>query len=384
MLMIDAQKRLTHPVIDDLCRLITQHRWEPRFEEAFALVAGYQIAGFPRIATLTDYFTWLVELLEWVPCENSQGREIYNRICEFYFVLDQAPLRELQNPQLPAAPGAPLTPLSAWMVDFARAWGQFLDTPDSLTAESLQSFYAAPAYNMGEYITAPGGWKSFNQFFARHVKPGYRPVAAPQDDHILVSPADSTFVGAWAIGADSHITVKSLRWSLDELLADSPYRERFRSGLFMHSFLNTTDYHRLHTPVSGRVLESRVIHGQVYLEVNAQPKDAEGDGHELVRERVLHAEDGTGYQFSQARGLLVLDSPVGLVAVLPVGMCQVSSVVMTADVGVKLRKGEEFAYFQFGGSDVVMLFESSVNAGLIMQPGVHYKQGSWIGHAFPG
>lgn len=106
--------------------------------------------------------------------------------------------------------------------------------------------------------------------------------------------------------------------------------------------------------------------------------------HELVRERVLHAEDGTGYQFSQARGLLVLDSPVGLVAVLPVGMCQVSSVVMTADVGVKLRKGEEFAYFQFGGSDVVMLFESSVNAGLIMQPGVHYKQGSWIGHAFPG
>ena len=67
---------------------------------------------------------------------------------------------------------------------------------------------------------------------------------------------------------------------------------------------------------------------------------------------------------SAARGLLVLDSPVGLVAVLPVGMCQVSSVVMTADVGVKLRKGEEFAYFQFGGSDVVMLFESSVNAGL--------------------
>ena len=160
--------------------------------------------------------------------------------------------------------------------------------------------------------------------------------------------------------------------------------ERFRSGLFMHSFLNTTDYHRLHTPVSGRVLESRVIHGQVYLEVNAQPKETEGDAHELVRERVLHAEDGTGYQFSQARGLLVLDSPVGLVAVLPVGMCQVSSVVMTADVGVKLRKGEEFAYFQFGGSDVVMLFESSVNAGLIMQPGVHYKQGSWIGHAFPG
>ena len=42
-----------------------------------------------------------------------------------------------------------------------------------------------------------------------------------------MSPADSTFVGAWAIGADSHITVKSLRWSLDELLADSPTASAF-------------------------------------------------------------------------------------------------------------------------------------------------------------
>ncbi len=383
MLMIDAEQHFAHPVIDDLCRLIHQHQWEARFEQAFAAVRRYQIAGFPDLCSLNDYFSWLVGLLEWTPCENSQGREIYNRICEFYFVLDQPSLRELQSPQTPCVPAPPLTPLSGWMVDFARAWGSFLDMPASLTAQSLQSFYQSPAYNMGEYITDPGGWKSFNQFFARHVKPGYRPVAAPLDDQVLVSPADSTFVGAWAISADSHITVKSLRWSLDELLADSPFRDRFRSGIFMHSFLNTTDYHRLHTPVSGRVLESRVIHGQVYLDVIAKPTSDDDDAHQLTREPVLHAQDGTGYQFSQARGLLVLESSIGLVAVLPVGMCQVSSVVMTADVGVKLRKGEEFAYFQFGGSDVVMLFEASANVSLIMQPGVHYKQGNWIGQSFP-
>ena len=40
MLMIDAQKRLAHPVIDDLCRLITQHRWEARFEQAFCQSGG--------------------------------------------------------------------------------------------------------------------------------------------------------------------------------------------------------------------------------------------------------------------------------------------------------------------------------------------------------
>jgi len=61
--------------------------------------------------------------------------------------------------------------------------------------------------------------------------------------------------------------------------------------------------------------------------------------------------DGTGYQFTQARGLIVIDSPVGLVAVLPIGMGQVSSVNLTAQVGAHLAKGEEFGYFAFGGSD---------------------------------
>jgi phosphatidylserine decarboxylase len=72
-----------------------------------------------------------------------------------------------------------------------------------------------------------------------------------------------------------------------------------------------------------------------------------------------------------------------LVAVLPIGMAQVSSVVMTAEVGRKLHKGEEFGYFQFGGSDHVVLFEASVNVKLTAQVNVHYNQGSRIGYASP-
>ena len=68
-------------------------------------------------------------------------------------------------------------------------------------------------------------------------------------------------------------------------------------------------------------------------------------------------------------------------AVLPIGMAQVSSVVMTADVGRTLRKGEEFAYFQFGGSDHVMLFEAGANVTITAQKDVHYKQGVKVGEA---
>jgi phosphatidylserine decarboxylase len=158
----------------------------------------------------------------------------------------------------------------------------------------------------------------------------------------------------------------------------SDYANHFQGGIFTHSFLNTFDYHRWHTPVQCTVLEARVIQGQAYLGVNVKPANKDG---KVVN--VLNALDGTGYQFVQTRGMVVLDSPIGLVACLPIGMGHVSSVVITAEVGKTLHKGEELGYFQFGGSDFIMIFERASNVQLITQPNVHYNQGNWVGNAHP-
>jgi phosphatidylserine decarboxylase len=382
-LAVPAGKTSTmQPVVEKLKALIEEHGWHEMFEEAIKNVQRANVPRLKNIGNLDDYLLYINSLLEWVPTETESGREIYSRLCEFYFILDQPPIKDLQNKITPADQSPPLTPLSEWMVEYANAWGEFLDTPESLTEESLRSYYESPAFKMHEYMPDPGGWKTFNQLFARRVKPGMRPIAALDDDTVIVSAADSTFVGWWQISEESKITVKNLQWSVLELLEGSPYRDRFKGGIFMHSFLNTTDYHRLHVPVGGTVLESRVIHGQVYLDVHAVPVAGTDESRvEAVRE--FEAEDATGYQFAQARGVIVLDSPIGLVAVLPIGMAQVSSVVMTAEVGKKLHKGEEFAYFQFGGSDHVMLFEAASNVNLTAQPNVHYNQGACIGQAYP-
>ena len=90
--------------------------------------------------------------------------------------------------------------------------------------------------------------------------------------------------------------------------------------------------------------------------------------------------DGTGYQFRQERGLVVLESPVGLVAVLPIGMAQVSSVVLTPEAGASLHKGQEFGFFLFGGSDIITLYEKD-RVKLTATPGTHYRQGQAIGTA---
>jgi len=301
----------------------------------------------------------------------------------FYFIADQEPLLSLQNKVIPNDNELPLTTFSEWLVNYANAIGDFLDTPESLTPESEQTFYDSPYYNMKEYSRPHGGWRSFNQIFARHFKPGYRPIAAVSDQSIVVMPADSTFGGQWEIRKDSNVTVKNLNWKVSELLEGSPYKDRFENGLFMHSYLSPTDYHRQHAPVGGKVLEARVIQGQVYLEVEATPVEKQPGKHQLKLKRNYDSLDTPGYQFAQSRGLIVLETPIGLVAVLPIGMCQVSSVILTAEVGVTVRKGEELSYFQFGGSDIILLFEASSNVCFSAQKTVHYKMGTKIAQAYP-
>lgn len=373
-----------HKVVEELRSLIAENNWEEKFDIAIRKAGSYNIPQLHNIKTLEDYLIWMDNLLRWQPIENYLGREIYNRICEFYFILNQEPVRSLQNKVIPAQQSAPLTPLSQWIVAFADAWGEYLDTPESISDASILTFYASPPFNMDEYMPPPSGYRTFNQMFARHVKPGMRPIAAIGDPKVITAAADSTLVGWWQINEHSKIRVKTLEWSIMELLDGSPYKERFKGGLFMHSFLNTTDYHRLHVPVPGTVLESRVVLGQAYLDVKAVPIAGNTAGEcRVAAVRTFDAQDGTGYQFAQARGLLVMDSPIGLVAVLPIGMAQVSSVVMTAEVGRTLHKGEEFSYFQFGGSDHVILFEAKSNVTIVAQPNVHYNMGQTIALAYP-
>ena len=235
-------------------------------------------------------------------------------MAEFYFLLDQPAVQRLQNRIAPHDEARPLSDLSAWMVDFAREWGLIMDTTASLTPESLQSFYDAPAFNMQDYMPAPGGWRrsiSSSRVTSNRAR-GRLPGSG--DDRAIVSAADSTFMGVWEINQQAEITVKALQWSLLELLDGSPYRDRFNGGIFTHSYLNTYDYHRLHTPVRGRVLESRVIHGQAYFEVKAEPvKNGAGDDGAVRAAAGAHAGGVREHRLPvcPVRGLLVLESPSG-------------------------------------------------------------------------
>lgn len=315
-------------------------------------MASIRKADCPEVATVPQYYRFLNEMVTLIPTD----RNLNAFVSKFYYLIGLSPDGVLEADES----------FQQWTRKFAEDWGAFLDTPDS--SNGITSFFSDPSYHIEEYAPSPSGWLTFNQFFARQVRPGKRPVDGLCDDSIIVAPADSVFQGQWSITDDSKLTAKGLTWSLLGLLDGSPYQDKFRGGLFTHSFLNVNDYHRYHVPVGGVVKEARKIPGKVTMDVVKLP-----DGS-------LNVVDGTGYQFTQDRGLLVLDSPHGLVAVLPIGMAQVSSVTLTAEVGAALVKGEEFGFFAFGGSDIVMLFEAG-KVQFDAKVGTHYNQGKEVGHA---
>ena len=383
------------PVVQELADLIKENNWEDKFNQAIAKVVSYKIPGLSDIASIDDYLDYLEAYMHWVPAENKEGTHVYQHLFRSFFLLDQEPVKSLQTPCAPADQMPELSPLSKWMVDYCYGIGDWLDSPESITDDSVKSFYDCAVYNMDEYLEPRGGWKTFNQMFARHTKPGYRPIAAIDDDKVIVHPADACFGGQWEIRPDTHVRIKGLDWSIDELLEGSPYKDKFKGGMWCHSFLSWTDYHRQHAPVAGTVVESRVIQGAVYVQMVLKPVEGQKDLQTIVGNTVavnpdtankdfkIDAPDSAGYEFMQTRGVIIIDSPIGLVAVCPIGMGQVSSVIPTAEVGRTLYKGEEISYFQFGGSDCCMAFQEKSNVSFTAQPGVHYKVGTRIAQAFP-
>jgi phosphatidylserine decarboxylase precursor len=334
------------PVVDELLALL-----EKRTDLDEAMDAAIETAALQGIDDVRSLAAYLDDLVTWIPTE----REIIPKALSLYYIVNQAPEDKLNNDD----------EFNAWLKDFVTAWGGFLDTPAS--AAGIESFASLPNYSVDDYFEGPSGWLTFNQFFAREMRPGKRPIAAPRDDKVIVSPADAVFMGQWPITEDSDITLKGVNWAVAELLDSSPYKDAFKGGIYMHSFLYIDDYHRYHVPVSGTVKEIRNISGRVYMDVRRNP-----DGS-------LDVVDGDTYQFNQERGLIIIDSPeAGLVAVLPIGMAYVSSVNLTPEVGAELQKGDEFGFFLFGGSDIVIVFQDN---GVVIdaEVGRKYLQGQQIG-----
>lgn len=337
------------------------------------------------VQSLDDLYVFLDRFLVSRPWESlglGEEMSLFRRIDQstgyFLYLFDQ-PLEELEGRGY-LYPSVQYVPeMAAWIRDFNNAWRKFLDSPDSWDADCLALVASDPLFGLSlGWYEAPERWHCWNDFFSRRLSgPAARPLApAP-----VIAPADGLLQESWAIDCDSRLSVPdgaclktaSVR-SVAELLGDSPFRSCFAGGLFVHQMLDFYDYHRFHCPVDGIVRDIRTIGG------------ISGSGGVVVwsseRCRYEYANPGEpGFQMLETRGVLVIDAgPLGLVALVAVGMAQVCSVNWAPGLqpGREVRKGDELGFFLCGGSDVVLLCQKNANLQLLPAPGLHLLTGEGL------
>ena len=322
--------------------------------------------------SLEEYYafvSWCETTMPWAIVKKEKYPEIFDNIfqgiCAFYFIIDQ-PLPELEGKDLVNNSLQYAEPFASWLITFSKSWGNYLDTEASWTEEYYQMALNDPNFGLqNDWYEDPSNWKTFNDFFARHLKsPDKRPIASPDDNAVVTSFADSEPQGVWAIDSSSQLVVESgisvksaTLKSISKLIGeDSEYKDAFANGTFTHSFLNVNDYHRYHFPVSGTIKEVRIIQG-------INPTGGQLGWDSENGRYAFNPAAKTGWQSVETRGCVIVETEeYGLVALLPIGMVVVGSVNFEDSVqpGAQVKKGDMLGHFAFGGSDFIMIFQEQV------------------------
>ena len=194
---------------------------------------------------------------------------------------------------------------------------------------------------MNDFVTPPGGFRSFNDFFIRKLRPGAREIN--HDPTIITSPADAKIYVIPNISTDTLFFVKHKPFNLEKFLGNATQAEAYKNGTLIIFRLAPYDYHRFHFPADGIPSTPHIIHGRF----------------ESVNPLVLK----TGIQplTENERHIVLLKTDTfDTIAMVAVGAMMVGKIVHTFTPNTPCKKGDEAGYFAFGGSTVVLLFKHGV------------------------
>lgn len=227
-----------------------------------------------------------------------------------------------------------------WLIKrkiFSGLYGRLQDLPFS--RKKIRGFIHSLGIDMREArMEDPSGYRSFNDFFSRELKPEARPI--DPDPYRLVAPADGK-ISAWdQIDPDRMIQVKGSTYSLTDLLQNRELALQYAGGTCVVIRLSPSDYHRFHFPAAGVPSKTEKITGS-YYSVNPMAL------HKIPR---LYC--------TNKRELTVLSSDnFGDILMIEVGATFVGSIVQTYEPSRYVLKGAEKGYFKFGGSTIILLIK---------------------------
>ena len=309
-------------------------------------------------ATIDDLCSFFKEWYYWMPLV-ATGLEYIQKFSWLYY----------ENPDgltfVTKGSGQTVSPGYTMTAEFVTLRGAFMDSEKDSHFLVQQWVEELGTKQMSQFKrTEAKDYTSFNDFFIREVKDGARPVSDKDDETVIVAPADCVInMIVDDLTAETQIQVKTVTLNVSQLLDGSPHADKFIGGTAVSCILMPNTYHRYHSPVSGKVIESNDSVVGDYFGIKDFPD-------------LLHKGDvGYGYDYKVfetfRRGYLVMQTAnYGLVGMVPVGLNTIASVVFhsdkfgdklaritPADPPVDIVKGDEVGYFKYGGSLNILLFE---------------------------
>jgi len=225
-------------------------------------------------------------------------------------------------------------------------------------------------------------YTDFNHFFTRALKVTAR--SYPDDSRVMCSPVDGCVSQAGIITAERLLQAKGRDYSLLSLLGGNTEQlALFRNGMFATLYLSPRDYHRIHMPCQGRLLETTYIPGRLFS----------------VAPHTTRAIPGL---FTRNERLVCLfETAAGPMAMILVGAIFVScmetvwSGVVNPEMGmsmqtrtfeptgnqpVELGRGEEMGRFNMGSTVILLYGPDSVTWVDNLQAGQPLLLGQTIAH----
>jgi len=204
---------------------------------------------------------------------------------------------------------------------------------------------------------------SYNNFFTRELKDDARPINL--SENIICSPVDGSIIDFGLIEDGQLIQAKKFKYKLVELIGSSPFVEELEGGVFITIYLAPADYHRIHCPLKGKIIESDHMGDKLYsVNRNAQ---------NIIPSLYVKNE----------RANIIIQSNKFSYGLVAVGASVVGSIVPFWEIrefkkrlsykeswrkgpeesSKKVNKGQELAYFKMG-STVILLFPQTAKLNI--------------------
>lgn len=206
-------------------------------------------------------------------------------------------------------------------------------------------------------IKDPFAYSTFNHFFIRQLDMQFRPIVAGVET--IASPVDGTVAVVSRINKNLLLQAKEHYFDLETLLAgDTELAQTFYDGNFATLYLAPRDYHRVHMPITGKLIKTIFVPGRLFS-VNRMTC-------ELVPDIFSRNE----------RLICLFDTPAGKMVVILVGAMIVGSIqtvwmnepikkqvihIETFQDSLEFNKGDELGHFKLGSTVIVLFGKNKVN-----------------------